>query len=392
MNQDKLQTLQGIMQEMVDTGFAAGVNCMVLHKGEEQCYFEAGYQDIETEKMIKRDTIFRLYSMSKPVTAVAAMILVDQGKMDLADPVEKFLPGFKNQYAIENGKVIPVAMPMTIQNLFNMTSGLVYPGEGSPAEVRNGVLMDEIVAKLDTEEALSTVEIANRIGQLPLAFAPGKVWHYGLSADVLGAVVEVVSGMSFSAFMKKYIFEPLGMMDTGFYVPEEKQHRLASVYRSLENGTVEKYTYSHLGIQNLMKREPAFASGGAGLVSTIDDYSKFTQMLLNKGTLNGVQILSPKAVEYLTTAHVTEAQRDGVREWESLAGHTYGNLMRILVEPEYALSFGTKGEYGWDGWLGTYMSNDPVNDLTFLMMYQKVDAGTTVYTRKMRNVVFSALD
>lgn len=391
MKTQKLERLGELATEMVETGYVAGVNCMVLQHGRELAYYEAGYRDVAGSKKMTRDTIFRLYSMTKPVTSAAAMILLEEGKIDLLDPVSKFLPGFQDQYVIENGVKIPVTKPATIQNLLNMTSGLVYPGEGNPAEIRNTPLMEEIIAKLSTPEALKTVDIANRIGELPLAFMPGTTWQYGLSADVLGAVIEVVSGMSYGEFLKKRIFEPLGMQDTAFYVPAARQDRLAKVYRETEDGLVEEH-FSHLGIQNTMEREPAFESGGAGLTSTIDDYARFTQMLLQKGEYQGRRILSPETVRFMTTAHVSAQQQRGVETWESLAGYTYGNLMRIMTLPESAGGLGSLGEYGWDGWLGTYMMNDPAHDLTFLMMYQRTDSGTVGYSRKMRNVLFAALE
>lgn len=391
MNKDRLERIPEIMQEMTDKEYVSGVTCMVLQYGEEQCYYETGYRDIAAGLKMTRDTIHRLYSMTKPVTAAAAMILLEEGKIDLMDQVSDYLPGFRNQYVIERGVIVPVKQPMTIQHLLNMTSGLVYPGEGNPAEIRCDKLMEEVKSKLLTEQAITTVELANRAGKLPLAFMPGTTWQYGLSADVLGAVVEVVSGMRFGEFLAKRLFEPLGMQDTAFYVPKDKQNRLAKVYRDSEHGLVEETGYN-LAIQNKMEIPPAFESGGAGLCSTIDDYAKFTQMLMEGGTCQGVRILAPKTVEYMTTAHVTPAQQRGVDTWESLAGHTYGNLMRILVDPGAAVGVGSKGEYGWDGWLGTYMMNDPAHSLTLLIMHQKVDSGTTAYTRKIRNVLFSALE
>ena len=391
MNRERLRRIPEIMQEMTDKAYVSGVTCMVLQNGEEQCYYETGYRDIAAGYKMTRDTIHRMYSMTKPVTAAAVMILLEEGKIDLMDQVSDYLPGFRNQYIIERGVIVPVKQPMTIQHLLNMTSGLVYPGEGNPAEIRCDKLMEEVKSKLLTEQAITTVELANRAGKLPLAFMPGTTWQYGLSADVLGAVVEVVSGMRFGEFLAKRLFEPLGMIDTAFYVSRDKQNRLAKVYRDGEQGLVEETGYN-LAIQNKMEIPPAFESGGAGLCSTIDDYAKFTQMLLGGGTYQGIRILAPKTVEYMTTAHVTPAQQRGVDTWESLAGHTYGNLMRILVDPGAAVGIGSKGEYGWDGWLGTYMMNDPAHNLTLLIMHQKVDSGTTSYTRRIRNVLFSALD
>lgn len=391
MNKEKLKRLQEIAQEMVDTGFISGVNCMVLQHGEEVCYYEAGSRNLAQNLPMTRDTIFRIYSMTKPITSVAVMILLEEGRIDLLDPVCKYLPGFSNQFVIEHGMPRKIDRPVTIQNLLNMTSGIVYLGENNPAEVRYSQYMTDVYAKLFTEEAYTTNEIANHLGTLPLVFRPGESWQYGFSADILGAIVEVVMGMSYGEFLKKRIFEPLGMKDTGFYVPEEKHDRLAVIYRQTENGLIEEHG-SHLAIRDQMDRAPAFESGGAGLASTIDDYARFTQMLLNKGILDGVRILSEKTVEFMTTAHITKEQKESADWWDSNVGYTYGNLLRIMDEPEAALSFSSKGEYGWDGWLGTYMINDPVNDLTFLMMHQKADTGTTEYTRRMRNVIFSALE
>lgn len=391
MDRNKLKRIQEILQVMTDRQYVSGVSCMVVKDGGEQCYYEAGYRDTAAELKMTRDTIHRLYSMSKPITAAAVMILLEEGKIDLLDPVSEYLPGFKNQYVIDKGVIVPVKQPVTIQNLLNMTSGAAYPGEGNPAEIRSERLIEEVKSRMFTKEAMTTVEIANRSGKLPLSFVPGTTWQYGFSADILGAVVEEASGMRFGQFLAQRIFEPLGMKDTGFYVPKDKQDRLAKVYRDGESGLVEEHGYN-LAIQNKMEVPPAFESGGAGLCSTIDDYARFAQMLMNRGEYGGVRILAPKTVEFMTTAHVTPAQQKGVETWESLAGYTYGNLMRIMVDPGAAAGMGSRGEYGWDGWLGTYLMNDPAHGLTLLIMHQKVDSGTTAYTRKIRNVMFSALD
>lgn len=391
LDKNKLARLEGILQEMVAVGFVAGVNCMVLQDGEEQCYYEAGYRDAANRIPITRDTIFRLYSMTKPITSAAVMMLLEEGKVDLLEPVSKYLPGFAEQYTIRNGVMTPITHPVTIQHLLNMTSGLVYPGENCAAEVRTGTLIQEVMDKLTSPEPLTTVEIMNRLGQFPLAFQPGEKWQYGTSADVLGAVVEVASGMRFGEFLEERIFKPLGMKDTAFYVPQEKQERLSKVYEPTPDGLKEYYG-SHLGIQNLMEFEPAFESGGAGLVSTIDDYKVFSQMLLHGGSFRGVTLLSPKTVEFMTGAHLTPALQDYVNQWENLPGYTYSNLLRIMTDPGAAVSLGSKGEYGWDGWLGPYMTNDPANRMTLLIMQQKTGSGTTEYTRRIRNVLFSSLN
>ncbi|MCM1174937.1 MAG: beta-lactamase family protein [Blautia sp.] len=390
LNRTKLARLQGLLQEMAETGFVAGASCMVLQDGEEQCYYEAGYRDAANRIPLTRDTVFRLYSMTKPITSAAVMMLLEEGKIDLLDPVSRYLPGFADQYIIRNGITVPVAHPVTIQHLLNMTSGLVYPGESCIAEVRTGALIQEVTDSLTSPKPLATVEIMNRLGQLPLAFQPGEKWQYGMSADVLGAVVETASGMRFGEFLQKRIFEPLGMKDTAFYVPQDKQTRLSKVYEPTPDG-LREYQGSHLAIQNRMEFDPAFESGGAGLVSTIDDYKVFSQMLLHGGSFRGVTLLSPKTVEFMTGAHLSSALQDYVNQWENLPGYTYANLLRIMTDPGAAVSLGSKGEYGWDGWLGPYVTNDPANRMTLLIMQQKTGSGTTEYTRRIRNIVFSSL-
>ena len=386
LNRTKLARLADVLQEMVDTGFVAGVACMVLQDGEEQCYYEAGFQDSANRIPIARNTIFRLYSMTKPITSAAVMMLLEDGKLDLLEPVSKYLPGFLNQTVIRNGMETPVSRPVTIQNLLNMTSGLTYDGQNCVTEVRTGALFQEAADKLSSPHPLSTVEFMNRLGKIPLAFEPGEKWQYGASADVLGAIVEIVSGMRFGEFLEKRIFAPLGMKDTAFYVPQDKQSRLSKVYEATPDG-LKTYHGSHLAVQNRMERNPAFESGGAGLVSTIDDYAAFAQMLLQ----NGSCLLSPKTVEFMTGSRLMPALQNDVNRWESMPGYTYANLLRIMTNPEIAVSMGSRGEYGWDGWLGPYMTNDPANRLTLLIMQQKTGSGTTEYTRKIRNVVFSSL-
>lgn len=367
----------------------AGANMMVIQGGKEIFYHEDGYADIEAKLPMKRDSIFRLYSMSKPITAAAAMILLERGEIDLFDPVSKFLCGFKNQKTMENGRIVPVNREMNIKDLLSMTSGLVYGGN-TAAGRDTDALFKEIDARLLGDSPLNTIEICNRLGQCTLAFHPGSYFEYGTSADVLGAVIEVASGMSFGEFLKKEIFEPLEMKDTAFWVPDEKRSRLAKTYQAEANGDLTVYTGNNLGIINKMDRQPAFESGGAGLVSTIDDYSKFAGILLNQGNYNGIQILRPKTVKYFTSATLSEDQQKGADTWVTLAGYSYGNLMRVLTDTTKVGGLGSLGEYGWDGWLGPYLCNCPKDDLTFLFMIQKTDAGTTPLTRKLRNIVFSS--
>ncbi len=383
------------IKEVLHTGIknsdVAGANMLVIKDGQESFYHQDGLADIASNRPIKRDTLFRLYSMTKPITAAAVMILLEGGQIDLFDPVCQYIPGFIGQKVDAYGHLIPVIRDVTIKDLLSMTSGLVYPNDENLAGQATLELFQEIDQKLLGEKPLNTLEIANRLGQCPLSFQPGASWQYGTSADVLGAIIEVVSGQSFGKFLEENIFEPLGMHDTGFWVPQEKRNRLATAYDMTNKNDRFPYEGNHLGIINAMDRQPAFESGGAGLVSTIDDYARFAQMLMNRGSLDNVQILKPKTVDYLTSSTLQAEQQENFDLWHTLSGHSYGNLMRVMTDHRQAGLLGSNGEYGWDGWLGAYFCNCPEDHLTILIMMQKKDAGTTSLTRKLRNIVHADL-
>jgi CubicO group peptidase (beta-lactamase class C family) len=385
----EINQIKKVLKDSVDNNYIAGGNIMIIKEGKEIFYHEDGLADREAALPIKRDSIFRLYSMSKPVTAAAMMILLERGEVDLYDPVSKYIPGFKNQMVDNGDGLVPAEREMTLKDLLSMTSGLVYGGDHRAGKDTEA-LFKEIDDRLLGDSPMSTLEAMNKLGSCALAFQPGASWQYGTSADVLGAVVEVVSGKEFGEFLKEELFEPLGMIDTGFWVPEEKRHRLVKTYADNKRGDLELYTGNHLGIVHQMDRKPAFESGGAGLVSTIDDYSKFATMLMKEGSLDGVQILRPKTVKYLTSGTLNSVQQKNFDLWLTLCGHSYGNLMRVRTDCSKAGDIGSLGEYGWDGWLGPYFCNCPKDDLTFLFLMQKTDAGTTTLTRKLRNIILSS--
>lgn len=374
--------------EIDDQKFTAGVNLLVLKDGKEVVYEQYGYRDLENKIPFSRDTIMRLYSMSKPVTAAAVMILMDRGLLDISNCICWMLPGFSEAYVVdENGNRTKASQQISVKDLLNMTSGLPYPAYGTQFEGVN-CIFGELVDRLYTDNQMSTKEWAERMGKVDLTFNPGERFMYGTSADILGYVVEHVSGMKFGEFLRKEIFEPLGMNDTGFFVEESKRDRLSKVYRTnYEKWCVEHSPTNNLGIRYDM-RPNAFESGGAGLCSTLDDYAKFATMLLNGGVYNGKRILSETAVKYMTSASLTPWQKESFnRDWRSLTGFSYGNLMRNMTEPGAALQFGEVGEYGWDGWLGCYFENYPQSNMTILIGMQRTDCGTCALTRKLINAV-----
>lgn len=385
----EVSQMQQAIQKSIANHEIAGCNLMIIKEGEEIFYHEDGLSDRENNIPISRDSIFRLYSMSKPVTGLAAMILMERGVIDLYEPVSKFLPGFKNQMVDEAGVLQPALREVTIQDLLSMTSGLVYPGDSNLADRGTAELFMEADKRLLGKNPMSTMEMMNALGECPLAFQPGKLWRYGTSADVLGAVIEGASGVSFGEFLDKEIFKPLGMKDTAFYVPDEKRNRLVKTYQNDGAGGLKLYTGNNLAIINAMDRKPAFESGGAGLVSTIDDYSRFTKMLMNEGQLDGVRIIRPGTYGYFINSTLTKEQQRGF-DWPTFGGYNYGNLMRIMTHPDNAAGMTSPMEYGWDGWLGAYFTNCPKDDLTILFMTNKTDAGTMHLTRKLRNIILSA--
>ena len=382
------EKLSACLRQAVENHEAAGVSLLVLKDGRELCHVREGYADIAAGKPLQRDSIFRLYSQSKPVTAAAAMILADRGVIDLMAPVDQYLPGFANPRVVEaDGTVRPALRAPWIIDLLGMTSGLCYP-DVDPAGQYADCVFQEDQKQIAAGGGMDTLTFCNKLGELPLAFDPGTRWRYGTSADILGAVIETASGKRFGDFLREEIFEPLGMKDTAFWVPEEKRDRLVTCYRRVPGG-LEEFSSLHLAVGRY-DRDPAFESGGAGLVSTLDDYAAFARMLMNGGTADGRRILSEAAVRFMTTPQLNETLRKDL--WENLGGYNYSCLMRVCDHPGRAVLFTEKNEYGWDGWLGTYFANLPDQGITFLLAQNVTDAGTTAVTRKCRNILAACMD
>lgn len=378
MSGDWKAQMRAVLKSAVDARQVSGACVYVAQHGREIAYLDAGFSDLEAGVAMRRDAIFRLYSMTKPVTAVAAMILIERGQLSMQSPVADYLPAFRG---------MRTRRPITVADLMRMTSGLTYGGEDSETERQTKALLDRAEQSLLRERPMTTLEFAEQAGGIDPLFEPGTAWKYGVSADVMGAVIEVASGKPFGAFLRDEIFAPLGMKDTGFCVPREQRHRLAKVYENGAQGGLVEYTGSHLGIRNRMDREAAFESGGAGLVSTVDDFARFAQMLLNMGTLDGAQILRPRTVEYLTTGRLLPHQQRHFDEWFGMDGFSYANFLRVLHNPGQALSVGRAMEYCWDGWLGCYFVNCPQQRLTFIVMQQRKDGSDLI--PRLRNVLFT---
>lgn len=380
------------MQRSIESGSCSGANVLVIKDGKEQIYCEYGYRDLENQIAMSRDTIFRLYSQTKPVTAAAVMLLASEGRIDLASAVEDYLPEFKNGHVNQNGTRQNVQRKITVRDLLNMTSGISYPDAATEGGRQSEAVFKELDDRLYTDHPMSTREFSEKMGKIDLCFEPGQEFKYGASADIIGALVEVVSGESFGTFLQKNFFDPLEMKETGFYVPEKNQSRLAKVYEETKQGLAEVQT-NHLGLRYNRDMAPAFESGGAGLCSTLDDYSKFGQMLINDGMYQGRRIMMPQAVRFMTHGGLTPSQMVQLHNgWDWMSGYTYGNLMRVCHNESETSVFASKGEYGWDGWLGTFFSNEPQHGITMIFGTQQVGIGRTgSLVHQIKNIVMSEL-
>ena len=376
-----------ILAASVENQECAGINVLVRRHGEEVLYTQAGMADMSEGRLIQRDSIFRLYSQTKPITAAAVMLLVERGLIDLMDGVDKYLPGFRNPKVVDSrGCITKATRAPWIMELLGMTAGLCYP-DGDAAGQYAARVFEDAHKQIRAGSGIPTVEFMNRLGEQPLAFNPGTHWRYSTCADVLGAVVEVVSGKRFGEFLRDELFIPLNMVDTAFYVPAEKMDRFVTCY---ERGAEGLTPWLGMNLAcGVYDRDPAFESGGAGLVSTLEDYAHFADMMMNKGVWQGKRFLSPGSVEFLTTPQLNDTCRRDM--WDSLNGFSYGKMCRVCMEPEQYAGLALKGEYGWDGWLGSYYANFPNEGMTILSMQNTTNAGTTPMVRKVRNAVLAAL-
>ena len=382
------EAMDRILRNEVESGWVKGASALVLHRGKELYYNAFGLADEARGIPMKRDTIIHLYSMTKPVTAAAAMILAERGEIDLWDPVSKYLPCFTGQkvWSDEKGE-IPADREPCIFDLLNMTSGIPYPDASTEPGRRMEKVVREFVARRERGERVDTQEYMRGIASVPLCYQPGGPWMYGFSADVLGGIIEAVSGKSFGQFLQEELFEPLEMPDTGFFVPREKLDRFAQHYEPTEDGRLIPHIGSHLG--EYYGEDVAFESGGAGLVSTLDDYGHFASMMVNGGVYKGKQLLGRRTVGFMSQNRLNDSQ---YQTFDWTRGYGYGCLMRVLMDQGAAATNGSLGEFGWDGWTGNYVTMSPKDELVILYFIQRCGAGFTPAARKIRMATYGALE
>jgi CubicO group peptidase (beta-lactamase class C family) len=367
MSAERLARLASGMKELVDQGKLAGAVTMVSRHGKVVEFDATGKRDIAANAPMQKDSIFRIYSMSKPITGVAMMILFEEGKWQLNDPVAKYIPEFAKLKVYGTDANNNVVMkdqthPVTMRELMSHSGGFTYGFFSNTA-------VDKLQLEADVLNPNNTLdEFIKRVAKLPLNSQPGTEWHYSISVDIQGYIVQKLSGMPFEEFLEKRIFKPLGMVDTGFYVPKEKLNRFAEFYSYDKDGKMQ-VVGPHDGLNHDFAAKPALSSGGGGLVSTTSDYMRFCQMLLNGGQLDGVRILSPLTVELMRTNVLAPTV-------PILApGAGFGLDFAIYTDPAAAGGYYGKGSFWWGGAAGTWFWIDPVNDLIVVGMIQQV-AGT----------------
>ncbi len=396
-SQARLERLQAGMQGYIERGETPGVVTLVYRRGETADLRMLGVRDLQTGAPMTRDTIFRIYSMTKPITSVAALILVEEGRLRLNEPVAKWLPELEKVMVLKRpagplAEVEALETPITLRHLLTHTSGLAYDftAEGP---LRAALREKELTGA--SHKDMTPDEFMRRLGALPLHHQPGTRWHYSLATDVLGILVERAGGMPFAGFLQTRIFEPLGMKDTAFQVPEEKRGRFSvNYYVDPESGELKVLDHPE---RSVFSEPPAYASGGGGLVSTIDDYLRFSRMLLDGGTLEGVRILSRKTVQLMTSSALTPEERDpgnvDARTRRAFAGQTFGLGVRVVEDIGLASGIGSPGAHGWGGAAGTLYFIDPQEELVAIFMTQVMGLGENTPIRQdFETLVYQAID
>ncbi len=389
----RLGRIDAHFRKYVDDGRLAGWQVMVSRRGKVAHLSSYGHADREAGRAVETDTVWRIYSMTKPITSVAAMMLWEQGAFELTDPVSRWLPEFTDMRVYAGGPAakpvtVPATEPIRVWHLLTHTAGLTYG-------FHRVHVTDEIYRLRGFEmNARPGEDLAASVrgwAELPLAFQPGAEWNYSVATDVLGRLVEVLSGQSLDAFFDERIFGPLGMTETSFWCPEERQGRLAALYTPSKGQAVRNDAHGAPAT-----KPPSWLSGGGGLVSTMRDYTRFTWMLLNRGELDGARLLSPRTLAFMTRNHLpgnadlatfgrpifAETRYDGVG---------FGLGFGVVIDPVAYRTLTSEGEFHWGGMASTSFWVDPVEDLAVVFMTQLLPSSTYPLRSQLRQLVYQAL-
>lgn len=388
----RLARISGWMRGWVDSGKLPGMTVCVMRKGQLAFAETYGKADVERNKPMRPDTIVRIYSMTKPLTSTAIMMLYEEGRFQLDEPISKFIPAFKNPRVYaggSRGKInsVPAEREITFRDLLTHTSGLTYGFmESTPVDA---VYRDQ---KIDFGTATASLaDVIERLAAVPLIAQPGKAWNYSVATDVLGYLVQVISGQPFDVFLREKVLKPLGMLDTDFIVAKDKQERFATCYMPGKDGKLAvmddptKSTY-------LAPRKGY--SGGGGLAGTAGDYLRFCKFMLNKGELDGVRLLGRKTIELMTSNHLPGDMADmGMPRFSELPyyGIGFGLGFSVMINPAKAQILGTAGEYAWGGAASTAFWCDPAEDMAVVLLTQLYPSSTYPIRRDLRVLTYQAI-
>ena len=390
MSSDRLNYIPIRMQEYVDQQKAPGFISLIAREGQVLHYETCGFRDVEQQLPLEKDTIFRIYSMTKPITSVALMMLCEQGKFQLFEPVSKYIPAFGKTKVLRRmgylgQELVEPDTPMTIQHLLTHTAGLSY-----------GFFYDSPVENMYRHSIFrsTTATLAEKItgmAELPLKHHPGTVWNYSIATDVCGYLVQVLSDMPFEDFLQQKIFDPLGMVDTHFHVPAEKRHRFAKLY---QHHVTDHSFHEYQGTPHIPAHDftvPVNApSGGGGLVSTAEDYWQFAKMLLNKGKSDNLRLLGRKTVEYMTLNHLKPELLPIELGLAALPGKGFGLGFDVVMDAAQTGVMNSNGNYGWSGAAATNFWVDPQERIVGMMMTQLMD-NMLPFQSDFRNLCYQAL-
>ena len=393
LSQKRLKNVDAYLQRIVEQGKVAGAAGMIIRHDTQAYCSSFGMRDREKKAPLENDNIYRIWSMSKTFTIAAAMTLYEKALFRLHEPIADFIPAFRDAKVAESDgrgivKIVPANRPVTFEHLFTMTSGIPYPSGDS----FSGRKMEEINQRAERDakkgKPWTTAQMVEEAAKAPLCFHPGDEWMYGFSHDVLGRLIEVISGKKLSEYLSETIFKPLGIKDTAFYVPKEKQDRVVKPYRLGPKGLVG---VEETDGDNASPNPPAFESGGGGLCSTMEDCSRYALMLLHEGKAGDERILSRKTIELIRANHV-DAEKLRPSFFGHMGGYGYGLGVRTMLNPAAAGLNGSVGEWAWDGMMGTYYLVDPAEDMVALFFIQLMSDINSDLQRGFVQTAYSAID
>lgn len=395
LSNERLSRLPAFFEPYIENKKLPHMALLVSRGGDIAHLSTQGVMDWDSHTPIGADTIYRIYSMTKPITCVAAMMLFEEGGIRLEHEVHRYLPEFADVKVWDGGtaetpKLKAPSRPMVLRDLFTHTSGITY-----------GFLMQHPVDAIYRCEKIggsqdTLRDTAKKIAAAPLVFSPGERWNYGHSTDIIGAIIEVVSGKTFDAFLRERIFAPLGMIDTDFFVPEEKRNRFPACYAK-DAATGETVLYDPGGSgSRLYLEQPKQLNAGGGLVSTLNDYHRFALMLLNGGSLDGNRLLSPKTVEYMTENHLPGGETilsmgDKTFSEARMEGNGFGLLGSVMTDPIEAAQPGSVGTFAWGGLASTYFWVDPLEELIGIQMTQLIPSSTYPIRPQFQQLAYAAI-